>query len=482
MKKFLIAILLSFALVQAFAAKAPNIIFIMLDDCGYGDLGCYNPDSKIPTPHIDSLADQGMRFTDAHTTGSTCVPSRFGLLTGGYPLSSRGYEQSVNGQRRNGLITPDMPTIASVLRDNGYQTAMVGKWHNRFVNWDNKDPDVPDRLLGGPYGIGFDYWFGIPHSLDIEPYLYIRNDKPLAKPTERVTANDSIDEGWTRIQGKFWREGNMSPGFKHDEVLEKFTQESIKFLEGSKTSKPGTRNPEKPFFLYIAMAGPHTPWLPSEEFAGKSGIGLYGDFLMEIDDCIGRILKALEQSGESANTLVCLTSDNGPVWYPQDVEKYDHTSVGPLRGMKGDLFEAGHRVPFIAKWPGKIQAGSNCDELVGLVDMMGTFASVAQIELGETGPDSLNILPLMLGSKKPVRETVLHPRKSLNGYRKGRYKYLNTNKSGGFTNLVPEPGAPPGQLYDLEDDLGETNNLYRSMPEKVKELKAELEAMLESEN
>jgi arylsulfatase A-like enzyme len=473
MKQIQLSVFLVLAFVSIATAKSPNIIFIMLDDCGYGDLTCYNPDSKIPTPNMDALAEQGMRFTDAHTSGSTCVPSRFGFLTGRYPLASRGYGQSGKGKKRTGLITPEMPTIASVLRDNGYQTAMVGKWHNRFVNWDNKNPDMPDRLEGGPFGIGFDYWFGIPHSLDIEPYLYIRNNKPLAEPTERVAANDSIDEGWTKIQGKFWREGNMSPGFKHDEVLEKFTRESIRYIR--KVDK------EEPFFLYIAMAGPHTPWLPTEKFEGKSGIGLYGDFLMEIDHSIGRILKALEQSGASGNTLVCISSDNGPVWYSQDVEKYGHTSTGPLRGMKGDLFEAGHRVPFIAKWPGRIPGGSKCDELVGLIDMMATFAAAAQIELGDTGPDSLNILPLMLGSGIPVRETALHGRNNVSAYRKGRYKYMNTDKSGGFSTVVPGPGAPPGQLYDLKDDLGETRNLYRSMPEKVKELKAEMETIL-SEN
>ncbi len=475
MKQIQLFIILALALAPFAAAKAPNIIFIMLDDCGYGDLTCYNAESKIPTPHIDSLAEQGMRFTDAHTTGSTCVPSRFGFLTGKYPLPSRGYSQPGKGKKQTGLIPPGMPTIASILRDNGYKTAMVGKWHNRFVNWDNKNPDMPARLEGGPFGIGFDYWFGIPHSLDIEPYLYIRNDKPLAEPTERVAASHSMDEGWTKIQGKFWREGNMAPGFKHDEVLEKFTRESIRYLRNYKTTKPPN---QKPFFLYIAMAGPHTPWLPTEKFTGKSGIGLYGDFLMEIDDSIGRILKALEKAGEAGNTLVCLSSDNGPVWYPEDVDKYDHSSVGALRGMKGDIFEAGHRVPFIAKWPGKIQPGTACGQTIGLVDMMRTFASVANIDLDATGRDSLDVLPLMLGSQKPVRTSTLHFGTRAQGYRKGDYKYMNTDTSGGFSKVVAGPNDPPGQLYDLGSDLGETKNLYRTMPEKVKELKQELNSFL----
>lgn len=441
----------------ASAADKPNILFVMLDDMGYGDVGCFNPDSKIPTPNINGLASGGMRFTDAHTAGGTCVPSRFGFLTGCYPLKNRGYDKTIKRGRF---------TLPALLKEQGYRTGMVGKWHNGFWNWNNKEPNMPDRFEGGPRGCGFDYYFGIPHSLDIQPFLYIENDQAIAKPTERVTASNSIDEGWTKIQGAFWREGDIAPGFKHEEVLGKFTAKAIGFLEQQKAGHP--------FFLYVAMTGPHTPWLPSRDFIGKSGAGMYGDFLMEIDDCLGRIFQTLEKTGMANNTLVCLSSDNGPVWYSQDFEKFGHNSVGPLRGMKGDVFEGGHRVPFIARWPGKIKPGTTCDEVICLTDMMATYAAVTEAGLPEgAGLDSFNLLPLMQGSRKPARETTLHKGK-FRALRKGKYVYLEKAGSGGFTKVETKKKDPP-QLYDLEADLAETKNLYGAMPEKASELKADMD-------
>jgi arylsulfatase A len=439
------------------AEKQPNILFVMLDDMGYGDVRCFNPDSKIPTPNIDRLARDGMRFTDAHTAGGTCVPSRFGFLTGCYALDNRGYDKTI----RRGRVT-----LASFLKDQGYSTGMVGKWHNGFWNWNNKDPNVPDRLEGGPHGCGFDYYFGLPHSLDIQPFLYIENDRAVAKPSERIGASNSEAEGWTKIQGAFWREGDIAPGFKHAEVLGKLTEKSIGFINEQKA--------DKPFFLYVALTGPHTPWLPGKAFAGKSDVGMYGDFMMEIDDCIGRIFQTLEKTGAAENTLICLSSDNGPVWYPQDVEKFGHDSVGLLRGMKGDVFEGGHRVPFIASWPGKIPASSTCGETICLTDMMSTYAAVTGTGLPEgAGLDSVNLLPLMQGGNGPVRETTVHKGKFL-GLRKGKYKYMEKPGSGGFSNVETSKNDPP-QLYDLEKDLAETKNLYKAMPEKAAELKADLE-------
>jgi len=442
------------------AAEKPNILFVMLDDMGYGDPGCFNPESKIPTPNIDRLAGTGMRFTDAHTAGGTCVPSRFGFLTGCYPIKERGSDR---------VLKQGRVTIPSFLKDQGYSTAMVGKWHNGFWNWDIKKKPVPEKLEGGPHGCGFDYWFGIPHSLDMQPYLYVDTDRALAKPTERVPDSDSMDNGWTKIQGAFWRGGGIAPGFRHDEVLGKFTEKSVAFLEDHARKKD-----QRPFFLYVAMAGPHTPWLPSKEFTGKSGAGMYGDFLMEIDDCLGRIFKTLEKIGAAKNTLVCLSSDNGPVWYSQDVEKFGHDSVGPLRGMKGDVFEGGHRVPFIAKWPGKIQPGTTCKEVICLTDMIATYAAVTGAKLPQgAGLDSVNLLPLMKGGKNPVRKTTLHKGK-MRGLRMGNYKYMEKAGSGGFTRVETKKDDPP-QLYDLENDLAETKNLYHAMPEKAAEMKAALD-------
>ena len=439
--------------------KKPHVLFIMLDDMGYGDAGCYNPESKIPTPSIDRIAKEGMRFTDAHAPGALCVPSRYGFLTGRYP--SRGGRCQIKSGTE---------TIASFLKRHSYKTGMVGKWHNGFDNIDG----WKGKLEGGPCGCGFDYFFGIPHSLDIQPYLYIENNHVVQPPTEttvrgkEATAGIYDSKGWNKIQGAFWRSGQIAPDFKHSEVLGKFTKKAISFLHDHRNTQS-----KKPFFLYLAYAGPHTPWLPSDKFKGKSGAGLYGDFLMEIDHEIGRVIEALERDGFKDNTLIMVSSDNGPVWYPSNTTEYEHSSVGPLRGMKADAFEGGHRMPFVASWPGKIPAGSICRETICLTDIMRTLASVIGEELPEgVGIDSYDILPLLLGEKKgPVRDMTIHKSRFL-AIRKGEYKFLDGKGSGGFSKVKVAPGAPPGQLYDLEKDLGETNNIYRQHPEMVEKLKA----------
>ena len=457
------------AATEADVKQKPHILFIMLDDMGYGDAGCYNPESKIPTPAIDGLAKQGMRFTDAHAPAALCVPSRYGFLTGRYPArKKKGY-----------TVKSGTETIASFLKRHSYKTAMVGKWHNGFDNtnsWEGK-------LEGGPYGCGFDYFFGIPHSLDIQPYLYIENDHVVQAPTattpsgKEATADIYDTAGWNKIQGPFWRKGKIAPDFKHAEVLGTFTAKAVTVIhEHSKKS------PADPLFLYVAYAGPHTPWLPSDAFRGKSGAGLYGDFLMEIDHEIGKVINALDETGLKQNTLVMLSSDNGPVWFPKNREKYQHRSVGPLRGMKADAFEGGHRMPFIAAWPGKIPAGAVCKETICLTDIMRTLASVVGATLPDgVGIDSYNILPLLLGEKAgPVRDITIHTSKVL-AIRKGEYKYLDGKGSGGFTKIKETRDAPPGQLYNLQTDLGETNNLYQQHPEMVKRLKAQLEELKKSE-
>jgi arylsulfatase A-like enzyme len=347
---------------------------------------------------------------------------------------------------------------------------MVGKWHNGFDNTN----DWKGKVEGGPYGCGFDYFFGIPHSLDMQPYLYMENNHVVQAPTQttvrgkEATAGVYESNGWNDIQGAFWRSGKTAPDFKHAEVLGKFTTKAVSVINDHSKTNPGA-----PLFLYLAYAGPHTPWLPSDAFKGKSGAGLYGDFLMEIDHEIGKVIEALEETGLKGNTLIMLSSDNGPVWYPENAKKYQHRSVGPLRGMKKDAFEGGHRMPFIASWPRMIPEGSVCKETICLTDIMRTLASVIGEELPEgVGMDSYDILPLLLGKKKgPVRDITIHTSKVL-AIRKGKYKYLDGKGSGGHSKDTVSPNAPPGQLYDLESDLGETENLYRQHPEMVKKLKA----------
>ncbi len=317
------------------AQEKPNIVFILADDMGYGDLSAYNSESRICTPNLDRLANAGMVFTDAHAGGSTCVPSRYALLTGRF---------AARMQRGNGpLIAEGQATIASLLRDNGYRTAMVGKWHQGF------DQDVRNRgepgkgiavdydqpLTGGPVDRGFDSFFGMHASLDIPPYFYIKDRAPLMAPTEVIEDSSSIDgeEGWNKIQGVFWRGGDIAPDFKHHEVTPRFAEEAAQVIE--------THDGRKPLFLYLALPSPHTPWLPAKEFVGKSGAGMYGDFVMTVDGVVGQVLASVDKAGMSDNTLLLFSSDNGPVWYEKDVQKFGHNSVGPLRGAKAACGRAG---------------------------------------------------------------------------------------------------------------------------------------------
>ena len=445
--------------------EKPNIVFIMVDDMGYGDAGCYNPKSKIPTPHIDSLAQDGMRFTDAHSPGALCHPSRYGLLTGQHP-----FRADVASWRTRAVIGKNQTTIASLLQSNGYRTAMVGKWHLGFDENGYNNP-----LPGGPVDRGFDTYFGIRASTDIPPYFYIRDDRAVAPPSDRIEANSS--EGWSPIQGAFWREGGIAPGLKLKDVLPRFTNEAVSVIEQHAKSKT-----EKPLMLYLAYPAPHTPWLPSPEYLKSSKAGMYGDFLVMVDAMIGRVLKALKKSGMSDDTLLFFTSDNGPVWYNTDVRRLGHDSVGGLRGMKADAWEGGHRMPFIARWPGRIRAGSVSRQTICFTDMLATFAAVSDAKLPpESGPDSFNILPVLLGKQpedKPIRGPIVIPaRRNMVSIRSGQWKLITGLGSGGFSrpsNVKPQPGGPKGQLYHLGNDLSETRNLYQEKPEIVKSLLAKL--------
>ncbi len=443
---------------DAAEGSRPNIIFIMADDMGYGDPGCYNSNSKAPTPSIDRLAAEGMRFTDAHAPASVCVPTRFGLMTGRYPMRS-------NRNPRGPWIQPNRLTVGKLLQQNGYRTACVGKWHLGFEISDYADP-----LKGGPVDRGFDQYFGIPASLDIPPYYYIANDRAVAAPTETIGANYS--EGVTRIQGAFWREGGIAPGFKHVDVLPKFTEKSVAFI-----NELAPASSEEPFFLYVALPAPHTPWLPIDPFVGKSRAGDYGDFVVQVDATVGAILEALEQNNAADNTLIFFTSDNGPVWYAADEQRYDHECVGPLRGMKGDAWEGGHRMPFVARWPGQIPSGSISDEVICHTDMLATFAAILDEKLpADAGGDSYNILPALLGQPQggPIREATIHQssRKVL-AIRQGDWKLIPALGSGGFSEprtVDPKPNGPQGQLYNMRQDLGETNNVWSEHPDIVKRL------------
>ena len=447
------------------AAEKPHIVFILVDDMGYGDPGCYNPDSRIPTPHIDRLARAGMRFTDAHAPGPLCHLSRYGLLTGRYP-----FRTNVSLWRRRPLIEKGQTTIASLLQSQGYRTAMVGKWHLGFQE-DGYDKPLP----GGPVDHGFDTYFGIRASTDIPPYFYIRGNRAVSPPSDYIEANNS--QGWSPIQGAFWRAGGIAPDLQLKDVLPRFTEEAIQVIQDH--ARAGK---DEPLMLYLAYPAPHTPWLPSPEFKGRSKAGMYGDFTAMVDAMIGRVLKSLDDADMTDDTVVILTSDNGPVWYDTDVDRFGHDASGGLRGMKADAWENGHRMPFLVRWPGRVQAGSVSHQTICFTDMLATFASLIGVDLPEqAGPDSFDILPVLLGKQprdQPIRGAVVIP--SGNGtmtIRSGPWKLIMGLGSGGFSTprrIQPSPGGPTGQLYHLADDLGETNNLYQKKPGVVKRLKAEL--------
>ena len=443
----------------------PHIVFILVDDMGYGDPRPFNQSSKIRMPNIEKLAQEGMIFTDAHAAGPLCHVSRYGLLTGQYPFRANS-----GAWKKQATIDPERMTIASLLKSHGYQTSMVGKWH---LGFDENGFDRP--LLGGPVDRGFDYFFGIRASTDIPPYFYIRNRTAVQPPTNTIAANAT--EGWSPIQGAFWRAGGIAPDLQLEDVLPRFTDEAISVI-----NKHSNGDGTSPMMLYLAYPAPHTPWLPSKDFAGKSDVGMYGDFVMMVDHMIGRVLAALDHHGMKENTLVFFSSDNGPVWYQHDRKRFHHSSVGSLRGMKADAWEGGHRMPFIARWPDRIQGGSRSDQTISFCDMLATFADLTDTKLPEdAGPDSFSFLPILLGDDHVVRPSLaIQAGRKLMAFRSGPWKLITGKGSGGFSdNEKKEVTRSEGQLYNLAEDLQESNNLYEDHPKIVRRLTNELQAVVD---
>jgi arylsulfatase A len=456
------------------SSAKPNIVVILVDDMGYGDLGCYNPQSKIATPHIDRLAVEGMRFTDAHAPGPLCHPSRYGLMTGRYP-----FRTDITRWHNQALIDKDQTTLPSLLKSEGYHTAMVGKWHLGFLE-NGYDKPLP----GGPADCGFDRFFGFRASTDIPPYFYIRGSRAVTPPTAHIAENHT--EGWLPTQGEFWRAGGIAPDLKLDEVLPKLTDEACAVIESQAVRSTDAR---KPFMLYFALTAPHTPWLPATEFVGKSGAGMYGDFVMMVDAQIGRVVAALDKADLSKDTLLIFTSDNGPVWRPDDIKRFGHDPSGGLRGMKGDVWEAGHRMPFIVRWPGQVKAGSVSDQTICFTDLIATAADICGTDLPSgAGPDSFSFLPVLHGTQ-PTDQAVRGPIVMQAGssstmlIRSGDWKLINQLGSGGFSDpksITPGPGDPTGQLYNLRTDLAETNNLFLKHPEIVTRLEGEMKQIVKA--
>jgi len=464
--------------------KKPNIIYILTDDLGYGDVKVYNKEGKINTPNIDKLAKQGMRFTDAHSPSGVCTPTRYSIMTGRYPWRSQRPVGVLNGFSRP-LMENDRATVASLLKENGYNTAVVGKWHlglgwvpkreyahllanKRYgidaeMNPDHVDLAAP--MTVSPNTNGFDYSYVLPASLDMQPYCYVENGK-LVDPLTSFTPGKKPDTGYA---GAFWRPGLMSPSFDFFDVLPAFTRKANQFIQ--------LQHHDKPFFLYLPMPAPHTPWMPITGFVGTSGAGEYGDYVQQVDASVGAIMKTLDSMGLANNTMVVFTSDNGPYWREDYVNKFQHKSAGPWRGMKGDAFEGGHRVPFIVRWPGSTKPGAVSAATTTLANMMSTAAEI----VGNTNPrynteDSYSILSVLKGKSTSVDNQPAVVHSSSIGYfaiRIGDWKLIQGLGSGGFTvpkQINPKPGEAIGQLYNLVQDPHEDKNLYDQNPEKVKAL------------
>jgi arylsulfatase A-like enzyme len=440
------------------ATSPPNIVYVLADDLGWGDLGCYNRASAVPTPNADHLASQGVRFTDMHSPSSVCTPTRYGILTGRYcwrsPLKKGvlwGYSPS--------LIEPGRMTVASMLKARGYSTAGIGKWHLGLGSRDRTDYAQP--LRPGPLDHGFDYYYGIPASLDMDPYLYFENDRAVEQPTAQTPGSKDP-------RGVFWRAGAMAPGFRFEDVLPTLVDKATAYLR---------RPHRQPYFLYLALPAPHTPWLPTKAFEKRSQAGIYGDFVAMVDAMLGRVLEAVDPR----NTLVIFTSDNGAHWNDVDKALFAHRANANWRGEKADIWDAGHRIPFIARWPGRIKAGGASSELGCLTDLMATAAAITGATLpSDSGEDSFNLLPALLGQPhNPIREAVVHhSSEGMFAIRRGKWKLELGLGSGGFTppvHLDPKPGEAPGQLYDIEADPAENTNLFAKRPEIVAELTALLE-------
>ena len=454
--------------------QPPNLVYILADDMGYGDISSLNPSSRIKTKWIDQMAAEGMRFTDAHATSSVCTPSRYSILTGRYNWRSILKEGVIWGYSAP-LIEKGRMTIASFLRTHGYATACIGKWH---LGWEwakigsgEEEVDFSRPIAYGPCAFGFDHFFGISASLDMPPYVYVENDFATAIPDQQDPGNDlagSRPEG--EVGFGFWRPGPIAPDFKHADVLPTLTQRAVAWIEKQASLR-------RPFFLYFPLPAPHTPILPSTAFQSKSGTNPYGDFCLMVDDVVGQIMAALDRHGAKDNTIVIFTSDNGcsPVVDLPGLARLGHYPSYHFRGHKADIYEGGHRIPLIIRWPEHIRAGSICEETVCLVDLLRTMADIlGQTLPDDAGEDSVSNLQLWEGKSGPIREATVHH--SIDGsfsIRQGRWKLELCPGSGGWS--YPRPGKecaglPPIQLYDLETDIGERRNLQAEHPEIVRRL------------
>lgn len=475
----------------ALAESLPNIVVILADDMGSGDVHALNSSSAIPTPNLDRLAGQGMTFTDAHSPSAVCTPTRYGLLTGRYCW--RVLPRGVLGGYSKPLLKKGRSTIADMLRKSNYNTHAVGKWHlgmalpmlkedAELSKWDG-DPgvDFGGTISDSPIHHGFDNYFGVTASLDMAPYVFVRNDRFTMLPTLQQKAVKFPH---------FVRAGPRATDFVIDEVLDRIVDESVKAIEM-------LAHQEAPYFLYMPLTGPHKPTQPEDRFRGKTSLNEYGDFVHQVDWSVGQILQAIANSKEDENTLVIFTSDNGSYMYrydqPGTMDHVDdvtiqgfraenHRANGPYRGTKADVWEAGHRVPFFAKWPKAIEAGTRSENPICLTDIYATLAEISGYTLKrEEAEDSKSILPLLHGEQMQRGASVInHSAAGMFAVRDGKWKLVCGTGSGGRQAPRGKVFGTPYQLYDLDSDIGETKDVATQHPEVVERLTTELETIRSS--
>jgi len=479
------------------AADKPNILLILADDLGYGDVRCYNDQSKVPTPNLDRLAREGMRFTDAHSPATVCTPTRYSLMTGQMAFRVPNGGTVFTGVGGPSLIAPGRLTLPAMLRASGYSTACVGKWHVGLTFSDQdgqpvrgngveavRRVDFSRRIVGGPVDHGFDKFFGTACCPTTDwLYAFIENDRVPVPPTALLDKSKLPQHPYAND----CRPGLIATNFPMEEVDLVFLRRSREFLEQHVRQSPG-----KPFFLFHSAQAVHLPSFAAPQFKGKSGAGPHGDFIHQLDWIVGELMATLEKLGVADNTLVIFTSDNGPEVASVVHMRADHGHDGarPWRGIKRDNWEGGHRVPFLVRWPGQVKPGTTSAQLTCLTDVMATVAAIIGAELPRNAAeDSFNLLPALLGKDTaPIRPYLLTQAfagaRTLS-IRRGPWKFLDHSGSGGnryesnpeLKRFAPPDTAPnaPGQLYNLDTDPGETKNHFAERPEVVKQLKELLE-------
>lgn len=463
----------------------PNIVIIYTDDQGAGDVGALNPEAKFETPNMDKIANEGVIFTDGHSSDAVCTPSRYTLLTGRYSWRT-SLKKGVIRADGPCLIEKDRMTIASMLRDNGYQTAMIGKWHLQmeFVGENGKARDWSKPFTDGPIEKGFDYFFGIAASMNYGILTYLENDKVLEAPSLYTKKKMDVTPRTYRMTPPFQKEKGkgfveVAPSFNDELVLETFANRAVDYINDV--------DKETPFFLYLPLTSPHLPHCTHPDFQGKSKCGNYGDFMQETDYRVGQVLDALKANGLEENTLVIFSSDNGAeINYEYQRDTYGHYSNLVFKGGKRDIYEGGHRVPFLMRWPKGIKAGTKVDIPVCQSDYMATIADIINVELPDNaGEDSHSLYPVIKDNCKSLKRAVIHH--SFTGHfaiRKGKWKLNMLRGSGGYhlkpIVMEPKEGDAVYELYDIVNDPGETTNLYFEYPKVVKKLTKEISKIIQS--